>query len=287
MNLRPLNPAHDLDHLRDFLASSDPEDYLLEDLPEWAQEGRLWVGEERGEWVAFGRLQDLGDAEGWVSGLRVWPARRGQGLGGRLLDRLLSDARTIGVTALRAVIDDGNAASRRLFGRLGFGPVAALTLRRGLAQDEPANPFHRAGPRDHLDRPVGWLPALADRVDLLPGSEGGRFGGWRPSLLARWAAEGKLYLGPGLAVAVQVDWWKEPRTLWVNPLQGDPASLLPALGPLARALGHEEWQAFLPSTEQLRAEYALCGTLPHPSWGDRVRLYERFDLPPIPPKPAP
>lgn len=280
MNLRRLNPVQDLSQLRDFLSATDPADYLLEDLAEWTREGRLWVGEERGEWVAFGRLHDLGDAEGWVSGLRVLPARRGQGLGGRLLDGVLSDARTIGVTAIRAAIEDGNVVSRRLFERVGFRPVVTMTLRRGLAQAGNANPLRRAGPGDLLDGPVGWFPALTDRVDLLPGSDGGRFGGWRPSLLVRWAAEGKLFLGPGLAVAVQVDWWQKPRTLWVNPLRGDPASLFPALGRLTRTLEHEEWQAFLPSTEPLRAVYASCGTIPHPSWGDRIQLYEWFDSPP-------
>lgn len=282
MDLRRLDPAQDSGRLRDFLSTTDPEDYLLEDLAEWTREGRLWVGEERGEWVAFGRLHDLGDAEGWVSGLRVLPTRQGQGLGGRLLDRLLADARTIGVTALRAVIEDGNVASRRLFGRFGFRPVAALTLRRGLAREGAANPLRRARTGDRLDGSVDWLPALTDRVDLLPGSEGGRFGRWRSSLLARWATEDKLYLGPGLAVAVQVDWWREPRTLWVNPLQGDPASLFPALDLLTRALEHEEWQAFLPSTEPLRAAYAQYGTVPHWGWGDRVQLYERFDSLPSP-----
>jgi GNAT superfamily N-acetyltransferase len=283
MELRLLNPALDVDHLRHFLSAADPEDYLLEDLAEWIREGRLWVGEEEGEWVAFGRLHDLGDAEGWVSGMRVIPRRQGQGLGGQLLNGLLSDARTLGVSSLRAVIEDENLASRRLFGRFGFHPVAALTLRRGFAQGGPsANPFHQAGANDRLDGPVGWLPSLVERVDLLPGSEGGRFGGWRSSLLSRWAAESKLYLGSGLAVAVQLDWWKTPRTLWVNPLQGDSASLLPALGQLTRVLGHEEWQAFLPSTEPLRAEYALCGAIPHPAWGDRVQLYERLERGSVP-----
>lgn len=280
MDLRRLDPARDLGRLREFLSATDPADYLLEDLTEWTREGHLWVGEEAGDWVAFGRLHDLGHAEGWVSGIRVLPTRRSQGLGGRLLDRLLSDARTIDVIALRAAIEEGNAVSRRLFERFGFRPVVTLTLRRGLARGGTGLPLRRAGASERLEGPVEWLPALADRVDLLPGSDGGRFGSWRPSLLARWAAEGKLYLGAGLAVAVQLDWWTHPRTLWVNPLRGDPASLFPALGRLTRMLEHEEWQAFLPSSERLRAEYARCGTLPHSSWGDRVCLYERFDSPP-------
>jgi hypothetical protein len=228
-----------------------------------------------GEWVAFGRLHDLGDSEGWISGLRVDPPRRGRGIGSQLLAELLADAGDIGVTTLRAVIEDSNLASRRLFARFGFRSVALLTLGRGLARAGPAGVLRRASAGEGLDGPPGWLPSLSDRVDLLPGMEGGRFGRWRPSLVARWAAEGKLFLGRGLAVAVQVDWWENPRTLWANPLLGSPGSLLAALGSLTRDLEHEEWQAFLPFSESAFAEYRNSGILPHPSWGNRVQLYER------------
>lgn len=276
MEFRRLRPARDQDRLREFLSRIDPEDYLLEDLAEWARTGRSWVEEDRGEWVAFGRLHDLGHGEGWISGIRVLPALRGKGFGKRLLDALLFDARAIGVTGLRATIEDGNLVSRRLFERFGFQPVVALTLRRGLARRGATNLLHRAAPKEVPDGPVGWLPALSQRVDLLPGSDGGRFGAWRSSLLVRWAKEGKLYVGTGLSAAVQVDWWKEPRTLWVNPLCGDPASLFPALDSLTGTLDHEEWQAFLPSTAALRDEYTLRGLVPHPSWGDVIQLYERL-----------
>jgi GNAT superfamily N-acetyltransferase len=280
MEFHRLEPTRELNHLRRFLSEAEPGDYLLEDLSEWIRDGRLWAGEDRGEWVAFGRLHDLGDAEGWVSGMRVLPARRGQGVGARLLDALLTDARAIGITALRAAIEEENIVSRRLFERLGFREVVPMTLRRGFAQAGPANLLRRARPDERLDGPVGWMPAFAHRVDVLPGTDGGRLGGWRPSLVPRWAQEGKLYLGPGLAAAVQVDWWKEPRTLWVNPLRGEPAPLFSALSELTKRLEHEEWQAFLPSTEELRAEYARCGTVPHPAWGDRIGLYEWLDRSP-------
>lgn len=274
MRLRRIDPGRDAGRLRAFLSAADPGDYLLEDLEEWTRSGRLWVGEDRGEWVAFGRLEELGDGEAWVSGMRVAPARRGQGLGGQLLQGILSDARTVGSTAVRAVIEDPNLASRRLFARFGFRSCAELTLRRGIARPGPEHLLHQARAGERPEGPVGWLPALADRVDVLPGEDGGRYGKWRPSLVSRWASEGKLYLGPGLAAAVQVDWWNEPRTLWVNPLQGATESLFPALDVLTYTLKHEEWQAFLPSTEVLRAEYSERGTVLHPSWGDRVQLYE-------------
>ena len=281
MEFHRLDPAHDQDRLREFLTTSDPDDYLLEDLEEWVREGRLWAGVDGGEWVAFGRLHDFGEGEGWVSGMRVVPSRRGQGIGRQLLEALSRDARSTGVTGLRAAIEDGNHPSRRLFERAGFHSAVTMALRRGFARPGMGPTLRRARSKEELDGPVGWLPARSGRADLLPGSDGGRFGSWRPSLLDRWAKEGKLYVGTGIAAAVQTDWWNHPHTLWVNPLRGEPKMLFSALDALTQTLGHEEWQAFLPSTEELRAEYATYGLVPHPAWGDRVHLYERLDSPSV------
>jgi len=206
----------------------------------------------------------------------VTSRERGHGLGSRLIEGILADARAIGLSSVRAVIEEGNLPSRRLFERFGLRPSFELTLRRGLAE-EGVSPLRPLGPADVFPDRVGWIPERTGRSDLLPGADGGRFGRWQPSLLRRWVAEGKLYGGPDLLAAVQPDWWVEPRTLWVNPLVGSTSRLFPALGQLARELDHEEWQAFLPSTEALRAEYRSQGALRHEAWGDKVYLYERLE----------
>jgi len=274
MRFHRVDPDSELDRLRQFLRSSDPHDYLLEDIAEWTRSGRLWAGTERGNWLAFGRLHDLGEGEGWVSGFRVAAAHRGKGLGGQLLTQVISDARSIGVRSLRAAIEIENVGSSRLFTRSGFRPVIELTLRCGRATPGSGPSLQRGDPGVPWSGPVGWLPQATGYVDLLPGEDGGRFGRWRPSLAERWANEGKLYVARGLAAAVQVDWCKSPRTLWVNPLQGDPDRLVGAVGALTEALGHEQWQAFLPSTNEARHEYDRLGLFPHPEWGDRVRIFE-------------
>jgi phosphinothricin acetyltransferase len=51
---------------------------------------------------------------------------RGQGLGGRLLEALLREARAQGRHAMMASIDSGNAPSLRLHARLGFREVGRL-----------------------------------------------------------------------------------------------------------------------------------------------------------------
>lgn len=274
MEFRLLDPATDSSLLRDFLTASDPEDYLLEELPEWVREGRLWAGIESGTMVSFARLHDLGEGEGWVSGMRVVPSRRRTGLGRQLLEQVERDAQALGLTALRAVIEDGNVASRGLFTGQGFRSVAELTLRRGLAGTGRGAALVRADPGTPLGGPVEWVAGSTGRVDLLPGSDGGRFGRWRPALVDRWLRERKLYVGPEVVVAVQPDWWRSPRTLWANPLRGEPGTLVSTLTRLTRSLDHEEWQAFLPSTDALREEYDRMGLLRHPFWGDRLQLYE-------------
>ena len=279
MELHRLDREHELERLREFLSESDPHDYLLEDIDEWTREGRLWVGVDDGSWVAFGRVHDLGSGQGWVSGLRVGRSRRRQGIGSQLLSGMLSDALSVGLTEVRAVIEDGNLASQRLFARHGFQPIFEMALRRAKAGTGGTERLRRARAGDRLDGPIEWVPSAAGRVDLLPGAEGGRFGRWDPRIVDRWVQEGKLFLGPGLAAAVQVDWLAEPRTMWVNPLQGEAGSLFPAVGLLAKTLGQEEWQAFLPSSDRLRDLYTKLGLSPHPFWGDRVHLYEQANAP--------
>ena len=279
MDFHRIDANRELDQLREFLSDSDPGDYLLDDIDEWVHRGRLWAGVEDEEWLAFGRLNDLGNREGWLSGFRVTAQRRGRGLGRELLGHILSDARSIGLTSLRAAIEVENTASSRLFARLGFRPALEVTLRCGRPEPAEKSPLRQAAPGGDIAGPVGWFPRSTGYVDLLPDVEGGRFGRWRPSLVGRWANEGKLYVSPGVAVAVQADWWRSPRTLWVNPLRGDIDSLVSEVGALAGALEHEEWQAFLPSTDEGRAEYDRLGLFRHPFWGDRVQIFERTEPP--------
>ncbi len=40
-----------MDRLREFLSVNDPADHLLEEFAERTQTGRLWVGDEEGEWT--------------------------------------------------------------------------------------------------------------------------------------------------------------------------------------------------------------------------------------------
>lgn len=69
------------------------------------------------------RSQLLTDREGWVQGLRVNPAYRGQGCGKRLLNAGLEFAREAGAAVARCMILSWNAPSLGLCRSVGFGPA--------------------------------------------------------------------------------------------------------------------------------------------------------------------
>ncbi len=276
MPVRAFDPSREAETLRRFLIEEDPEDYLLEDFDAWAWTPGIIVATEGDRLVGLGRLTQLSPQEGWVSGFRVVRRRRGEGLGRALLRELLERARDAGPLVLRAIIEDKNRVSRRLFTSLGFRPVAALTLRHGIASaPEPgAAALVRISDATLLP-PVEWVGVRHGVVDLLPDRDVGRFGPWRPELYARWAAEGKLYAGADLVVAVQLRWRKNPPTVWISPLVGAPQRLIPALGHLAGDLGGTAWDGYFPGDETVRPLYDRLGARALPEWGDRVALYER------------
>jgi len=275
MQLRRFEPESDAGALRRFLVRGDPEDYLLADLDAWTRVGRGWVGVDGDEWVAFGRLEELGRLEGWISAMRVDPGRQRSGLGKQLLGGLLADAASLGLQSLRAVIEDRNEPSRRLFGALGFHESIPLSLRQGLAVGT-GSPSLRAARSSEVPTEVPyWAQLNSGLIDLLPGDGGGRFGTWHRSLASGWASEGKLFAAEELAVAVRPDWGTDPRTLWVVPVSGAPERLFPALGGLCQTLGHEAWLGFLPGAEEFRHRLDRSGSAAYPAWGAHVHLFER------------
>ncbi len=276
MPVRAFHPSHEAETLRRFLIEEDPEDYLLEDFDAWARTPGIVVATDEDRLVGLGRLTQLSPQEGWISGLRVARRRRGEGLGRALLQELLDRASDVAPLVLRAIIEDKNRVSRRLFTSLGFRPVAALTLRHGIASaPEPGAAVLVRIPDATRLPPVEWVVTRHGLVDLLPDWDVGRFVRWRPEFYARWAAEGKLYAGAALVAAVQLRWRRNPPTIWISPLVGAPPRLIPALGHLAGDLGVTAWDGYLPGEETLRPLYDRLGARTLPEWGNRVALYER------------
>jgi ribosomal-protein-alanine N-acetyltransferase len=61
--------------------------------------------------------------EAEIANLAVAPERRGRGVGSRLLDAALAEARVAGARVVHLEVRDSNAAARALYGSRGFSPV--------------------------------------------------------------------------------------------------------------------------------------------------------------------
>lgn len=98
-------------------------------------------------------------ARAWIAGMGVAPEWRGQGIGGRLLDRLLSRMRAIGLRQAQLEALDINAPAIALYHRMGFRDVRSLLVYHGpLRLDAPYSPMR--GDRARL-RAVTARHALA------------------------------------------------------------------------------------------------------------------------------
>lgn len=68
--------------------------------------------------VGYGHL-DSDEATVWL-GLAIIPKFKGRGLGKMLVDKLLSDARILGLQNIQLSVDNANAAAINLYKRFGF-----------------------------------------------------------------------------------------------------------------------------------------------------------------------
>ncbi len=260
-----------------FLRDSNPEDYLLSYVPTWNEgEGHLLL-EDLGEWVGLATLEDLGEGEAWIGGLRIARPLRGRGFGGHLLEGVISWGSGRGLRVFRALVERENVASHALFRRHGFLSVADLTLQSGPALRSPSlPPIHRVGREGPpLDLRPGWTAQRYGRVDRVGPHHVGRFVGWREGLLDRWAEEGSLYLSGDNAWLARAQGEAGTGSLWVSPLRGELQQWTRCASHQARTLGLPSWEAFLPETRADLEAYRGAGLGWAGTWGESVTLYER------------
>lgn len=102
---------------------------------ELAAEGRTYlVAADDDELVGFGGVMIVG-AEAHITNLLVDPARRGEGLGRRLIIELMRRAVGQGAKHLTLEVRTGNESARRLYESLGLAPVG---IRPGYYDDDDA-----------------------------------------------------------------------------------------------------------------------------------------------------
>lgn len=73
--------------------------------------------------MAAGLLREETPTEPELLGMWVAPGERGRGVGGLLVQEVLSWATSVGAGALTLWVTDGNAPARRLYERAGFRPT--------------------------------------------------------------------------------------------------------------------------------------------------------------------
>lgn len=99
----------------------------------------FWTARDGDRLVGCGALKDLGDGRGEIKSMRTDPARRGQGIAGRLLVHIVADARARGLTrlSLETGSDAFFAPARRLYARHGFMPCPPF----GNYTDDPLSAY--------------------------------------------------------------------------------------------------------------------------------------------------
>ncbi|HUO45919.1 MAG TPA: GNAT family N-acetyltransferase [Acidimicrobiia bacterium] len=109
--------------------------------------------------VAVGKVKMLSTREAWLSGARVHPDYRRQGIGSALNDFGVEWARERGALVIRLATEDNNTAARAQVEKLGYRAVARFAMAR--REFEKASPVANGGQR---------LPA-DERLDLASSSE--------------------------------------------------------------------------------------------------------------------
>lgn len=126
-------------HLADMQRQSPPESVHALDVQGLrSPDVSFWVAWESGQPVGCGALRALGDDEGELKSMRTDADQRGRGVGARMLEHLLAEARKRGYHRvwLETGGTDSFAAAHRLYLRAGFvdcGPFGGYA----------ANPFSR------------------------------------------------------------------------------------------------------------------------------------------------
>ncbi|MGL5818022.1 MAG: GNAT family N-acetyltransferase [Phycicoccus sp.] len=131
------------DHLAEMEPSAPPHHRHALDLDAFREPGvRLWVAESGGSLVGSVALKELGDRHVELKTMRVSPAGRGTGLGRRLLEHALTEARAAGAT--RVSLETGTAAQ--------FRPAVTLYRSAGFTECPPFGAYRATDHNVYLTR---------------------------------------------------------------------------------------------------------------------------------------
>lgn len=92
-------------------------------------------------------LVGLRDTRGWIAGMGVAPAWRGQGIGAQLLGQLLGHMRVIGLRRAQLEALEVNAPALTLYQRMGFRIIRRLAVYHGPLRPDRPQPAAAIGVR--------------------------------------------------------------------------------------------------------------------------------------------
>ena len=169
-------------------------DYVMLFFDNWVREPDFLAVEQGGRLAGFGKATELAPGHWWLEGLRVDPARRGQGIATALSDELLGRTLARAPRSVRLATADVNVESLRIIRRMGFRELVRTKLYRGAPPVAGAGPaplrigaeeageFLAASGELRANRgllPYTWLFPPADRVLLARLARAGAILGWR------------------------------------------------------------------------------------------------------------
>lgn len=128
----------------------DAGDYIPDVWDDWLAnpDGALLVGALGGQPVAIAHVLMAAPEEAWISGVRVAPTVRRQGVARVMVSRSLARAHQMGASVARMFTDATNIPSQRLFAGFGFSKVAELAYYTAPAlSSNPEEAAQQRGPR--------------------------------------------------------------------------------------------------------------------------------------------
>lgn len=231
-------------------------DYVMLFFDNWVREPEFLAVEQGDRPVGFGKATELAPGHWWLEGLRVDPARRGQGIATALSAELLGRTLARAPRSVRLATADVNVESLAIIRRMGFRELVRTKLYRGAPPAagaapvrigvEEAGEFLAASGELQANRgllPYTWLFPPADRFLFARLARTGALLGWR----RRGRLAGMLIIRPHRY---------RPRDLELSFAAGDEparAAMRAYLGRRAARCGAESVSAMAAGREMRRA----------------------------------
>lgn len=167
ITIRP-GRIEDAEKVRSFTEDTfDWGDYVGREFPTWLgnpDELAIVAADDEGAPVAVARVGVLSEAEAWLSGARVHPEHRRQGIGSVMNDFGVEWARERGAKVIRLSTEETNTAAQQQVEKLGYRKVARFAL--AVRAIEPKTPPGAGTGSNGGRRLTG-----PERLDLAPSAE--------------------------------------------------------------------------------------------------------------------